>query len=71
MGIINRRNAVVGWAALAVGKRALKKAKDAAPSVDPETKRPNKSAVALAIAGVLGVLTFWRKRSGDDDAVSD
>jgi hypothetical protein len=71
-GIINRRNAVVGWAALAVGKRALKKkAKDAAPSVDPETKRPNKSAVALAIAGVLGVLTFWRKRSGDDDTASD
>ena len=67
MSIINRRNAVVGWAALAVGKRALKKkAKGAAPSVDPETKRPNKSAIALAVAGVVGVLTFWRKRSGDD-----
>ena len=32
MSIINRRNAVVGWLALSVGKRALKKkARDAAP----------------------------------------
>ena len=71
MGIINRRNAVVGWLALYVGKRALKKkAKGAAPSVDPETKRPNKSAVALALAGFVGVFTFWRKRSAGDDADS-
>ena len=71
MSIINRRNAVVGWLALSVGKRALKKkAKDAAPSVDPATKRPNKSAVALALAGFVGVFTFWRKRSSGDDADS-
>jgi hypothetical protein len=71
-GIINRRNAVVGWAALAVGKRALKKkAKGVAPSVDPETKRPNKSAVALGIAGVFSALAFWRKRSRDDDSSTD
>ena len=54
-----------------MGKRALKKkARDAAPSVDPETKRPNKSAVALTLAGVVGFLTFWRKRSSGDDADS-
>ena len=68
MGIFNRRNAAVGWLAWAVGKRVLKKkAKDAVPSVDPETKRPNKSAVALAVAGLVGALTFWRKRSDGDD----
>lgn len=68
MGIFNRRNAAVGWLAWAVGKRVLKKkAKDAVPSVDPETKRPNKSAIALAVAGLAGALTFWRKRSSDDD----
>jgi hypothetical protein len=67
VGIINRRNAVVGWLALAVGKRALKKkAKDAVPTIDTESKKPNKSAIALAIAGAVGALTFWRKRSGDD-----
>lgn len=68
MGIFNRRNAAVGWLAWAVGKRVIKKkAKDAVPSVDPETKRPNKSAMALAIAGLVGALTFWRKRSDGDD----
>ena len=67
MGIINRRNAVVGWLALAVGKRVLKKkAKDAVPMIDTESKKPNKSAIAVAIAGAVGALTFWRKRSGDD-----
>lgn len=64
--IFNRRNAVVGWLAVLVGKRVVKrKAKDAVPSVDPETKRPNKSAIALGAASLVGVLTFWRKRSGD------
>jgi len=65
MGVFNRRNAVVGWLALAVGKRFLKrKAKAAAPSIDRESKRPNKSALALGLAGAAGALTAWRKRSG-------
>ena len=52
-----------------VGKRVLKKkAKDAVPAIDSETKKPNKSAIALLIAGAAGALTFWRKRSGDDDS---
>jgi len=68
MGIVNRRNAVVGWMAWRIGKRVLKrKAKDAVPAVDPETKKPNKSAIALLVAGAVGALTFWRKRSGDDE----
>ncbi|HEY2328136.1 MAG TPA: hypothetical protein VGH52_11695 [Gaiellaceae bacterium] len=69
MGIFNRRNAAVGWLAWAVGKRVIKKkAKDAVPSVDPETKRPNRSALALLVAGSLGALTFWRSRSASDDS---
>jgi hypothetical protein len=68
MGVFNRRNAVTGWLALAVGKRVLKrKAKDAVPAIDPETKKPNRSAVALLVAGAVGALSFWRKRSGDGD----
>ena len=40
MNIVNRRNAVLGWAAWALGKRVLKrKAKAVVPAVDPETKR--------------------------------
>jgi len=67
VGILNRRNAVMGWAAWNVGKRVLKrKAKGAVPSVDTDTGKPNKSAIALLIASAVGVATFWRKRSGDD-----
>lgn len=70
MGVVNRRNAMVGWLALAVGKRVLKrKAKSAVPAIDTETKKPNKSAIALLVAGTVGVLTFWKKRTGPDDPV--
>jgi hypothetical protein len=67
MGIVNRRNAVLGWAVWNVGKRfAKKKAKGAVPSIDAETKRPNASATVLAaLAAVGGALMFWRKRGGD------
>ena len=72
MSVFNRRNAVMGWLAWGVGKRVLKKkakgaAQSAVPTVDSETKRPNKSAVALLLASAVGVATFWRKRSGDGD----
>ncbi|HZU21047.1 MAG TPA: hypothetical protein VE982_07485 [Gaiellaceae bacterium] len=67
MTVFNRRNAAVGWVVWSVGKRVLKrKAKDAVPSIDPESKRPNKSAIALLIATAVGLATFWRTRAGDD-----
>jgi hypothetical protein len=67
VGVFNRRNAAVGWMTWAVGKRVLKKkAKGAVPTIDTDSKKPNKSAIALAVAGAAGMLTFWRKRSGDD-----
>ncbi len=67
MGVINRRNAVVGWLTWTVGKRVLKKkARDAVPGIDSETKKPNRSAIALAFAAVVGAATFWKKRGGDE-----
>ena len=57
MGIVNRRNAVLGWGVWKIGKRF---AKGAAPTV--EGGRPNKSLLAVSLAGVAGALTFWRKR---------
>ena len=67
MAVFNRRNAAVGWLALLVGKRVLKrKAKQAVPAIDAESKRPNKSAVALLLASAVGVATFFRRRSGDE-----
>jgi hypothetical protein len=65
MGIVNRRNAVVGWAAIKVGKRVAKnKASAAVPGTVDDSLRPNKSAIALALAAIGGVLMFWRKRTG-------
>jgi hypothetical protein len=63
MGIVNRRNAIVGWVALKVGKRVVKqKAAGAVPAV----KKPG--AVAGALAAVGGVLFFWRHKRGANDA---
>jgi hypothetical protein len=68
MAVFNRRNAAVGWLALLVGKRMVKrKAKQAVPALDPESKRPNRSAIALVLASAVGVVTFWRRRSGDEE----
>ena len=63
MGIVNRRNAMLGWAVWQAGKYAAKqKARTAVPSVDAETKRPNKPAVAAAgIATVAGLAVLLRK----------
>jgi hypothetical protein len=69
VAIFNRRNALVGWLAWAAAKRMGKrKAKQAVPSIDPESKRPNKPAIVAALAAVGGALLFWRKRGGDGDA---
>jgi hypothetical protein len=65
MAIVNRRNALVGWAAIKLGKRvAMKKAKDVVPGTVDDTIRPNKSAIAVAVAGIGGALLFWRKKHG-------
>jgi hypothetical protein len=61
VGIVNRRNAVLGWGVWKIGKRfAKRKAKSATPSV--EGGRPNKSLLAMSFAGLAGALSFWRKR---------
>ncbi len=67
MGVVNRRNAVLGWTVWQFGKRlAKKKAKDAVPKVDTESKRPNKPAIAAALLGFGAALMFWRKKSDGD-----
>ena len=57
MGIVNRRNAVIGWFVLKVGKRvAKKKAQAAAPAVRA------RGAVAGGLAALGGLVFFWRKK---------
>jgi hypothetical protein len=61
MSVINKRNAVMGWAVWSVAKRVGKrKARSATPSV--EGGKPNKSLIAVVLAALAGVLTFLRVR---------
>jgi hypothetical protein len=63
MGIVNRRNAVLGWATWQIAKSvAARKAKAAVPGVN-EKRRPNKAAIAAVLAGVGAAVVFWRKKS--------
>jgi LPXTG-motif cell wall-anchored protein len=68
VGVLNKRNAVLGWLVWQGGKRfAKRKAKSAVPAIGGEAKRPNRSAVLLAgLAAVGGALLFWRKRGKDE-----
>ncbi len=70
MGIMNKRNAALGWLTWMVGKRVAKrKAKAAVPAV--EGGKPNKPALAAGIAALAGALLFWRKakkRDGNGEA---
>ena len=67
MGVMNRRNAVLGWTVWQIAKRVAKrKAKDALPSFDPETKRPNRSLVFAVVGALAGVLWFWWRSEEDE-----
>jgi LPXTG-motif cell wall-anchored protein len=62
MGIVNRRNAVVGWIVLKLGKRAAKKKAQAAV---PDARTGG--AVAGGLAALGGALLFWRKKRGSTE----
>ena len=68
MSIFNRRNAAIGWLAWNAAKIIVRqKAKRAVPKVDKASRRPNKSAIALLLAGTVGAAAFWHRRRRDDD----
>ena len=65
MGIVNRRNAVLGWGIWQVGKGLAKRKAKSAASPSGHSK---KSWLAVGLAGTVGALAFWRKRrDGDSD----
>ena len=65
MGIVNRRNAVLGWGVWKVAKRVGKrKAREAVPGTGDHAGL-NKGALASMAAAVGGALWFWRKKSDD------
>jgi len=58
MGIINRRNAVVGWAVIKLGKRvAMPKTQGGGPG-------PKAGGIAAGTLAALGGLLFWRRARG-------
>jgi hypothetical protein len=65
--VLNKRNAVLGWATWSLGKRiAKRKAREAVPTV--EGGRPNRSAIATMLAALGGLLLFWRKKRRSEPA---
>ena len=66
MSVINRRNAVMGWAIWKLAKQIGKKqARSATPSV--EGGKPNKSLIAVALAATAGAFAFLRGRRSTSD----
>jgi hypothetical protein len=65
MGIINRRNAILGWGVWKVTKAFGKqKAREAVPGTG-DYAGLNKGAIATVGAATLAALLFWRKKSDD------
>ena len=66
MAIVNRRNALMGWAVWKAVKRAgKKKARQAVPGPGDHAGL-NKSAIATIVAAVGGALFFWRRSSPEE-----
>jgi hypothetical protein len=67
MSIFNRRYALLGWLTWVGAKQVAKmKAREAVPGTVEGTRRPNKGAIAAALAAAAGVLLFWRHKKSDD-----
>jgi hypothetical protein len=63
MGVINRRNAVLGWTVWQVAKWLGKqKAREAVPGPGNHAGL-NKPAIATIVAAIAGALVFWRKKT--------
>jgi hypothetical protein len=69
MNIVNRRNALLGWAVWTVAKGVAKrKAKSAVPASNGHGTWQKKVAVgAAAGAALAGAAVLLRKRGSDDD----
>lgn len=70
MGIVNRRNAVLGWGVWKIFKKVGKRKARAAVPGTGEHAGLNKGAIASIAAAVGGALWFWRKKSDDTSSGS-
>ena len=69
MSLVNRRNALLGWAVWQVGKQAAKRKAKASVSARPDdSTKPTKRVLAAGLATLGGVLWFRnRRRNGSDE----
>jgi hypothetical protein len=63
--VFSRRNAVVGWLALTVGRRALKQQKKKEAKAK-HGHRPGKKTLGVLLVGAAGAVMFWKARSDGD-----
>jgi hypothetical protein len=69
--VFNRRNAFIGWLTVVFGRKLVALKLKSAPEPEPKVSgKAKKGAIAVLVAGAVGVATFLRLRSrgGDDDA---
>jgi hypothetical protein len=63
--IINRRNAVLGWAVWVFARRrAKRKAQEVVPFADAEPKRSRLVRIGVGVLTAIGVVALWRKLRG-------
>ena len=65
MGIVNRRNALLGWGVWKVAKKFGKQKAKRGSSGHREHAGLNKGAIASMLAAAGGALWFWRKKSDE------
>jgi MYXO-CTERM domain-containing protein len=65
MAVLNKRNAVLGWAVWNMSKRAA--SRKARQTASTDTARSKKGLVAGLAALAGGTLFFWRRRRAGDE----
>jgi hypothetical protein len=70
MSILNRRNAIMGWAVWTVGKQVMKQKAKSAMAPESDGSRRNRMALALGavVAAAATTLFFWRRHENGGDA---
>jgi hypothetical protein len=64
--VFSRRNAVVGWLALTLGRRALKQQKKKEAKAKKHWHRPGRKTFGMLLVGAAGAVMFWKTRSDGD-----
>jgi hypothetical protein len=68
MSIINRRNAVLGWAVWTTAKKtaSIKAKRSMSSSESSGPSKPLVAATFAGLAGAVGALAFWRRHNSGD-----